>query len=159
MLAQVNTFRRKEQNGAIECTDFAFDNADHQIDRILLCCSAQHIHRGSRNIDRTVKVPSKVVSPLRRSETHTGTEIETLGISGNERFGKDHKLRPGLGSIRRQLTHPGERPLAIEDHWTTLNDSRAESSHSPNCSMKAFMASLLTAGSGRLSAGGDEVSG
>ncbi len=92
MLAHECAVGGKEENGAVERTKVALDDADYEIHLVDTGGSSEGVGGGARNVHGALPVASKLLPALGRAHTDTGTEVDAFRIGRNERFGEDHQL-------------------------------------------------------------------
>ena len=126
VLAQQRAVRSEEQRGAIERADVALDDADDQVQAVLLRGGTEAVHSRGRHIDGAFKVTAKLTATFRSAASHARPEIQPLGITRNERFWEDNELGAARGRLRRQRHRLFNACLAVKRNSPRLHhrDSR-----------------------------------
>ena len=116
----------EDQRGAIQGSAVALDHADHQVQAVVPGDVADERDGRSRDFNRVVKEPAKLLPPLRRANPHADTEVVPLGITADERLGKDREFRPPSCRLAGQRGKFAQRPRRVKHARRRLNDRRPD---------------------------------
>jgi len=126
VLAQKAAIRPDKEDRAVERAPLPLDHPNDEMEARSTGDLAESVDGRPGHVNGAFVVTTEPLATLRRPDADPRPEVGALGITADERLGKNDQFGAVGGGLGGQLCHPVEGPLTIEGGRCRLDDRRAD---------------------------------